>query len=59
MFIPPRRIVLSGGGMRAVAHIGALQVLEARGHLAHVKEYVGVSAGAFLAFCLAIGYTLK
>lgn len=59
MFIPPRRIVLSGGGMRAVAHIGALQVLEARGHLAQVKEYIGVSAGAFLAFCLAIGYTLK
>lgn len=45
--------------MRAVAHIGALQVLESRGLLSQVKEYVGVSAGAFLSFCLCIGYTLK
>lgn len=59
MLIPPRRIVLSGGGMRAVAHIGALQVLEGKGILQHVKEYIGVSAGAFLAFCLTIGFTLK
>ncbi len=59
MIIPPRRLVLSGGGMRAVAHIGALQVLEANGLLSHIQEYIGVSAGAFLAFCLTIGYTLK
>ena len=59
MILPPRKIVLSGGGMRAVAHIGALQVLENNNLLLQVKEYVGVSAGAFLAFCLAIGYTLK
>ncbi len=45
--------------MRAVAHIGALQVLESNNLLSHVKEYIGVSAGAFLAFCLCIGYTLK
>lgn len=45
--------------MRAVAHIGALQVLETRGLLKQIKEYVGVSAGAFLAFCLTIGFTLK
>jgi predicted acylesterase/phospholipase RssA len=59
MIIPPRRIVLSGGGMRAVAHLGALQVLESRGLLSAVKEYVGVSAGALVGFCLCIGYTLK
>lgn len=59
MIIPPRRLVLSGGGMRAVAHIGALRVLENNGILSQVVEYVGVSAGAFLAFCLSIGYTLK
>ena len=59
MLIPPRRIVLSGGGLRAVAHIGALQVLESTGQLQQVKEYIGVSAGAFLAFCVSIGFTLK
>lgn len=58
MLIPPRRIVLSGGGIRALAHIGALEVLEKKGFLRAVKEYVGVSAGAFVGFCLMIGYTL-
>lgn len=45
--------------MRAVAHLGALQVLEANHLLSQVQEYIGVSAGAFLAFCLCIGYSLK
>jgi len=59
MIIPPRKLVLSGGGMRAVAHLGALQVLETNNLLSQVQEYIGVSAGAFLAFCLCIGYSLK
>ena len=59
MFIPPLRIALNGGGIRGLAHIGALEVLEERGHLSCVKEIVGVSAGAFCAFCICIGYTLS
>jgi NTE family protein len=55
--IPPLRLVFSGGGIRVVAHAGALQVLEKRGFLRTVKEYVGVSAGALIALCLVIGYT--
>lgn len=58
MLIPPRRIVLSGGGIRALAHLGALETLEKKGLLKNVKEYVGVSAGAFVGFSLVIGYTL-
>lgn len=54
----PKRILLSGGGIRAVAHVGALEVLHERGYLANVKEYVGVSAGAFVALGLCIGFTL-
>lgn len=59
MLIPPRRIVLSGGGIRALAHLGALDVLEKKGLLKNVKEYVGVSAGAFVGFALMLGYTLS
>jgi len=59
MLIPPRRIVLSGGGIRAIAHLGALEVLEQKNLLNTVQEYVGVSAGAFVGFCLYLGYTLK
>ena len=59
MIIPPRRIVLSGGGIRALAHVGALTVLDKKGLLKSVKEYVGVSAGAFVGFSLMLGYTLS
>lgn len=59
MIIPPRKLVLSGGGMRAVAHLGALQVLESKKLLDNVQEYIGVSAGAFFSFCLCIGYSLQ
>lgn len=58
MFIPPRRIALSGGGMKGIAHIGALEVLEQAGHLKHVRTYYGISSGAFCAFCIAIGCSL-
>lgn len=54
----PRRLVLSGGGIRVVAHMGALLVLEERGILKYIREYVGVSAGAFLAFSICLGYNL-
>jgi predicted acylesterase/phospholipase RssA len=59
MLIPPRRIVLSGGGIRALAHLGALTVLEKKGLLKSVRSYVGVSAGAFVGFSLMLGYTLQ
>jgi len=56
--LPPKRIALSGGGMKGIAHIGALEVLKESGLLRHVKEYVGTSAGALISFALCIGYTL-
>ena len=39
----PRRILLSGGGIRGLAHIGALQELERNGMLKGVIEWLGVS----------------
>jgi NTE family protein len=56
--IPPRRIAMSGGGMKGIAHVGALEAFEERGLLRFVREYVGTSAGALMAFCLAAGYTV-
>lgn len=58
MFIPPYRVSLSGGGIKGFAHIGVLQVLEERGYLKHVREYIGISAGALCAFCICIGCSL-
>jgi len=45
--------------MLGLAHIGALEVLEARGLLRCVKEYIGISAGSMAAMCLCIGYTIS
>jgi predicted acylesterase/phospholipase RssA len=58
MDIPPLRIAMSGGGMKGIAHVGALEVLQARGLLKTVKEYIGTSAGALMSFCICIGYTI-
>ena len=53
--IPPRRVLISGGGIKVISIVGALSALEKAGTLVKVKEYCGVSAGAFLAFLLASG----
>lgn len=55
--IPPKRICLSGGGIRAVAFLGALEVLHQKQLLRTVKEYIGISAGAFISFGICIGYS--
>lgn len=45
--------------MRGLAHIGALEVLQERGLLKGVREYIGISAGSFCAFAICIGCTLS
>jgi NTE family protein len=55
----PQRIYLSGGGMCAIAHVGALIELEKHIPLKAVKEWMGVSAGALMAMCVCIGFTLN
>jgi len=54
----PYRIYLSGGGMCAMAHVGALTELSKHVPIKAVKEWMGVSAGSFVAMCLCIGFTL-
>lgn len=57
-WVPPKRLVFSGGGLRVVSFIGSLQVLEQEGILPKIREFSGVSAGAMLATMLALGYSL-
>jgi NTE family protein len=49
---------MSGGGIKGFAHIGALEILEKRGLLKVVKEYIGISAGALCAMAMCIGCSL-
>jgi predicted acylesterase/phospholipase RssA len=58
MFLPTR-IYLSGGGICAMAHVGALKELRKHMTFKTVKEWMGVSAGALVAMCLCIGFTLE
>ena len=57
--IPPRRIALCGGGILGIAHAGFLKAMEEEGMLGHVREYIGISAGALTALFLTLGYTVK
>jgi NTE family protein len=57
--IPPRQIVLSGGGIRVCSTVGVLKALEERKILRHVKHIGGVSAGAWLAFMVASGLKIS
>jgi predicted acylesterase/phospholipase RssA len=59
MIIPPKRLIISGGGIRVIAHVGAIKELSERGYLKQVREYVGVSAGALLSTMFCLKYTIK
>jgi NTE family protein len=58
MLIPPKRIIFTGGGLRSLGHFGVLEVLDKKGLLKAVREYVGVSAGAMVGFSTMLGYTI-
>lgn len=49
--------VFSGGGLKAFALVGALEVLEERGY--QFQRVAGTSAGAIMASFIAAGYTSK
>lgn len=54
-FRDTRRIVLCGGGVKGLAHLGALSAM---GPLDGVTAWAGTSAGAMLAALLALGWTV-
>ena len=54
-----KRLLLSGGGIRGVAYAGLIQELQAQKKMEGIREFCGVSAGAFMSFLLAIGYSIE
>jgi NTE family protein len=50
-------LVLSGGGIKGIAHIGALKALEELGYLDGVEIFAGASVGALIIGLLVAGYT--
>ncbi|MCW0484588.1 patatin-like phospholipase family protein [Gaoshiqia sediminis] len=58
MAVQFRNLVFEGGGVKGIAYIGAMQVLQQRGILANIKRVGGTSAGAINALIFALGYSI-
>lgn len=52
-----RNLVFEGGGVKGIAYVGAMRVLEEMGILREIKRVGGTSAGAINAVLFAAGYT--
>ena len=52
-------LVLSGGGIRGIAMLGSLTVLEEHKCLENIHIFAGTSIGALICSLLSIGYTAK
>jgi NTE family protein len=54
-----RNFVFEGGGVKGIAYVGALEVLEQKGILSQITRVGGTSAGAINGVLLGLGYSLK
>lgn len=52
-----KNLVFEGGGVKGIAYVGALQVLEEKGILPDILRVGGTSAGAINAVMLGLNYT--
>ena len=52
-----KRLVLSGGGIKGIVHVGVLHALQKLKVLKYIEELAGASAGAIVAALYVIGYT--
>jgi NTE family protein len=52
-----RNLVFEGGGVKGIAYVGAMQILEEKGILPNIKRVGGASVGAINAALVALGFT--
>lgn len=57
MTYPFRNLVFEGGGVKGIAYVGAMKVLEKEGILKHIKRVGGTSAGSINAVLFAAGFS--
>ena len=53
-----RNLIFEGGGVKGIAYVGAMQVLEQRGILKKIGRVGGTSAGAINALLFALGFDI-
>lgn len=52
-----KNLVFEGGGVKGIAYVGAMQILEDKGILSQIERVGGTSAGAINATLVALGFT--
>ena len=52
-----KNLVFEGGGVKGIAYVGALEVLDGEGILKNIKRVAGTSAGAMVAVLVGLNYT--
>ena len=50
-----KNLVFEGGGVKGIAYVGALEVLDREGILKDIKRVAGTSAGAMVAVLIGLG----
>ena len=56
---PFRNLVFEGGGVKGIAYVGAMRVLDERGILQNIKRVGGTSAGAINAILVGLNFSVK
>jgi NTE family protein len=59
MEYPFKNLVFEGGGVKGIAYVGALGVLDSKGILKNIKRVGGASAGAIIALLVGLNYSLS
>lgn len=54
-----RNLIFEGGGVKGIAYVGAMQILEGRSILKDIVRVGGTSAGAINALIFSLGYTIS
>ncbi len=54
-----KNLVFEGGGVKGIAYVGALEVLDREGILKDVKRVAGTSAGAMMAVLVGLRYSAE
>ena len=54
-----KNLVFEGGGVKGIAYVGALKVLDEEGILPNIERVAGTSAGAMVAVLVGLGYSAE
>jgi len=54
-----KNLVFEGGGVKGIAYVGALEVLDEKGILIDIKRVAGTSVGAMIAVMVGLHYTAE